>query len=201
MLNIHLMGTGPFADAVATRLQGPACEHWDGSRGVYDSTNWPRARARVLISAERDNSAEQHVEDVAWGTLQPWIPVQLEARDVRVGPVVTPGRGACLRCFDRRQEQHGRRNHTDLELDKAPSTGMPFRGYTPAHAAMAAAVINTITASDKALTEAASKVWRFGFSELSVRQAVVIPVSGCSRCDSLDSAGRRSARLSRFFAF
>ncbi|PZE78424.1 TOMM precursor leader peptide-binding protein [Curtobacterium sp. MCBD17_019] len=199
MLHAHLMGIGPFFEDVASRLPASSFAQTPHPSSIYDSTHWPAARARVFVTSGRDRSAEQHLEDVVWGSLQTLIPVQLEARSVRVGPVITPGRSACLRCFDRRQEQHGRRGATDVALDHAKDGTVAVTGHAPAHANMVATVLEGVTYSEERLLAAASSVWRFGFADLSVKEAVVIPVSGCRRCDRARENEPRSLHLSQYF--
>ena len=199
MLQAHLMGDGTFFAALRGRARADPFTTSPDRRAVFDSTNWPSARARVLVTSARDRAAEEHLDAATRGAGQTWIPVQLEARSLRVGPVIGPRRAVCMDCFDRRQEQHGRRNRTDVELEAAHDGGSPANGFTPAHVDMVFAVIERITSSDERLRAAASSLWRFGYSDLSVKQALVIPVSGCRRCDPDHGETERSMQLSQYF--
>lgn len=199
MFQAHLMGAGSLFVDLGKRLSNDAFVSSPDRGGVFDSTNWPAALARVFVTSGRDRAAEHHLDTVTRGSGQTWVPVQLEARSLRVGPVIGPHRAVCLECFDRRQEQHGRRNATDVELERARDGGSPMAGYTPAHVDMAAAVLESITSSEERLVRAASTIWRFGYSDLSAKEAVVVPVSGCRRCDAGMNESRRSRQLSQFF--
>jgi bacteriocin biosynthesis cyclodehydratase domain-containing protein len=199
MFHAHLMGAGSFFAELRRRLPTDSFVSSPDRSAVFDSTNWPAARARVLVTSVRDRAAERHLDTVARGTGKTWIPVQLEARSLRIGPVTGTPRAACLDCFDRRQEQHGRRSSTDVELERAHGPATSVEGFTPAHVDIAAAIISDITSSDERVAAATSSLWRFGHSDLSAKEAVVIPVSGCRRCDPGSGETTRSLQLSRYF--
>ena len=198
--SLLILSDDPFGAAVAGWVRSSALAP-DGANALRDPTAWPPARVRALVRSRRDRAAEERMETLSWGTGRAWVPVQIEARSIRVGPVVVPGRSACLECFYRRQRQHGRRSALDDELEHAlTGSGSPgYQGQLAAHVGLVAGLLRAIAESDDAVDAFASRFWRLGYADVSVREALVTPVAGCRRCDPDLDEGERYRRLVQHF--
>lgn len=179
-----ILASGPFGHAVADRLreatdlpgvQHVTVQHIDS--GTHPSL-WPRADVLVLaLSHERPAIAQAADRSAfAWG--MPWIEACLEPTDLRVGPVVVPGRTACYQCFLNRRRQHQR---THL----APASGKHPSGFGAHHAGIAAAL--TRQAIGEALgapdpDRLGGTVRRFNLVTGATNRSGVLAVDRCPRC-------------------
>jgi bacteriocin biosynthesis cyclodehydratase domain-containing protein len=160
---------------------------------------WPALDALVLAADHDDAVLAEMVERAAFAWHRPWLPVVLEQASLRCGPVVTPGRSACLACFRRRRRQHA----VDASVwADAPATavfGDRVTGWAHHHAGLAVALATAALGEAFAEHPAPPGAWvrTVGLADGSVGRAGVVPVDGCARCGN---AAARSARQDRLAA-
>lgn len=209
--SVTVLGLGEFGGHVAALLR--------------DNARWPVALAGSVADAIEQGSgaaivamwrpypaACEEADALAVHHQRPWLPVVMDHPNVRVGPVVVPGQGACFGCFTARQDQHDSQASTSAMLraafDRDPELGP--RGYLDHHARLAAALAQLALGDLGAewLSTTAGQVLSFNVYGHAIRRHPVIARSGCSRCgppapassgsaiaDVLDSlAARREAR-------
>lgn len=179
---VHLIAAGPFGVAVAERLEAAfdatATTHADAS-GRFWSQTWPAADVHVLCAWRAMPWLAARLDEVAFAWGVPWLPVVCEHPELRVGPLVVPGRGPCYGCFRRRLAQHRPSERLTAELHRlydGDAAAGP-RGHMPFHALLAAA-------SARAALDA-GEPGRVVQHNLVTRKSAAgrtVGVHGCERC-------------------
>jgi bacteriocin biosynthesis cyclodehydratase domain-containing protein len=173
-----ILASGAFGSAVTDRLGGlyeTTVQNVDA--GTHPSM-WPYADLMILsVSHERPRiAAGLDQASFAWGV--PWLEICLEPTEVRVGPVVVPGRTACYACFLRRRAQHRRVEPTSAGTDKHPT------GFAAHHVGIAAAfarqaVCEVFAPDPEAL---GGTVRRFNLVSGATSRSAVVATDRCARC-------------------
>jgi bacteriocin biosynthesis cyclodehydratase domain-containing protein len=133
----------------------------------------------------------------AWRT--PFIEAVMETPQLRVGPVVVPGKGACHACAERRALQHSPRPNEHRALrefyDANPEQGP--QGFLPAFAEIAAVrLAQFVRQIGKDPVSVAGQVWRLNTIHRETVGSKVVGVHGCPRCGlKRDEATRSFASL------
>ena len=178
----HLIVTpvGPFGEAVAARLRDIRSDVLIAEPG----RERPPGLA-VLAAWRRVPELERTLDDEAFRTGTPWLPVILDHPQLEIGPVIVPGQGACHGCYRRRLAQHDNarviRAALDVHYDAHPESGPD--GYLPSTALLAAAAVDDVVARLRA--DAGSEAGRVRQIEVTTQQmrtGRVVGVHGCPKC-------------------
>jgi bacteriocin biosynthesis cyclodehydratase domain-containing protein len=185
-----VLSVGAFGAAVAQRLSGryPGSVVLDATAGSQ-LASWPALDVLVLAAEYDDAGLVDLLDQAAFAWRRPWFPVLLESAQLRCGPVVVPGGGACHRCFRRRRRQHARnpRLWPDRQPDAVPGSSPRVSGYAPHHVGIAVALateaVRDATAGPAGPAEAPGAwVRTVSMVDGSVSRAGVLAVDGCFRC-------------------
>ncbi|GII62070.1 hypothetical protein Skr01_21550 [Sphaerisporangium krabiense] len=134
-----ILASGPFGHAVADRLRSRELPELDevtvqpADHGTHPSL-WPRADLLVFATSHERPRVSEAIDEKAFIWRLPWLEICAEPTEVRVGPVVTPGRTACHRCFVNRRHQHRRSIFTPAAGDEHPT------GFAAHHVGITAAL-------------------------------------------------------------
>lgn len=202
--SVTILGLGEFGGHVAALL--------------CDNARWPVVMASSVADAiEKDSGAAivamwrpypaacEEADALAIHHQRPWLPVVMDHPNVRVGPVVVPGRGACFACFTARHDQHDNQASISAMLragfDRDPELGP--RGYLHHHARLAAALAQLALGDLSAgwLTTTAGQVLSFNVYRTAIRRHPVIARSGCPRCGRPVSTSGGSAMADLLHSF
>jgi bacteriocin biosynthesis cyclodehydratase domain-containing protein len=200
---IHIIGVGPWGHQVAYRLSDRISAplvtllEVDASPAYLDL---PGARARVLASSRPVPSLVSALDDSAYQTQCPWLPVVMAHPYLQIGPVVAPGHGACFDCWQRRLRQHSPAPDVDAALQRYyedhPSEHPS--GHLPPSAELAAAMVLRVI--DRLVSDPGSEAgWLRQINLVSRRMTKGrgIGVHGCEKCGlRRHEAGRSYDRLS-----
>ncbi|WP_069991169.1 TOMM precursor leader peptide-binding protein [Streptomyces qinglanensis] len=188
---------GSFGHAVGERLArvltgAVAMGVDEGSHPSF----WPVSDLLVLITDHARPTLAEAVESSAYAWGVPWLPIELEPAELRCGPAVRPGFGACHRCFVRRRDQHDRspvprrvreRHGSGSGDAPAPHPGRArVTGYAPHHVGMAvalarAAVHDLFSAPPESETTA-TRVRSVNLADGRTARHHVVAVDQCPRC-------------------
>jgi len=205
---IQVFPSGDFGQEVADQLAERHGAVVLTTPQLWSPSEWDPAALTVVASWREQPREFAFVDDVCRRTGRAWLPVVLEPRHVRVGPLVSPATAACYQCFLSRQHQHGLLTPVDSELhglfDDDPTLGPS--GHLPLHVETAVALVDhVLAAADDPSGRAAgrtpgARLVRSGLSHLRLVESEVVPVTGCSRCGTTsepDASWRSLAALSR----
>lgn len=133
---IHALTSPGFGEDLASVLSDLHETLVQDLSDAREPSRWPKAEVQIVASSREEPEAFATCDLAAFALRRPWLPVVLEARSVRVGPLVRPG-GACYRCFLRRQEQLGHRCPIDAAIE-SQDLQPRIVGYLPSHVHQAA---------------------------------------------------------------
>jgi bacteriocin biosynthesis cyclodehydratase domain-containing protein len=200
---IHIIGVGPWGHEVAYRLSARTpmplvtLLELDSSPADLDL---PAARARVLASSRAVPGLASALDDSAYQSPSPWLPVVMAHPHLQIGPAVAAGHGACFSCWQRRLRQHAQAPDVDAALQRYyedhPSE-QPY-GHLPPSAELAAAMALRVV--DRLMADPGSEAgWLRQINLVSrhMTKGRGIGVHGCPRCGlGRNEAGRSHDRLS-----
>src|SRR5690349_13762380 len=96
---VHIVSVGPFGAAVADSLRkvlDNVIETPSGSGGLASPAYWPAARINLLAAWRPVPQLDRLLEEVSYAWKKPFIPAIIENGSLRIGPVLVPGKSACL---------------------------------------------------------------------------------------------------------
>ncbi|WP_423919767.1 TOMM precursor leader peptide-binding protein [Frigoribacterium sp. 2-23] len=208
MRTIQVFPFGDFGEEVAGRLVELHGAALLSTPQLWSPSEWEPAALTVVASWREQPREFAFVDDVCRRTGRAWLPVVLEPRHVRVGPLVSPATAACYQCFLSRQYQHGLLTPVDSQLqtlfDDDPTLGAS--GHLPLHVETAVALVDhVLAAADESPRRTGdrtpgARLVRSGLSHLRLVESEVVPVTGCSRCGASsepDASWRSLAALAR----
>ncbi|MBE9498887.1 TOMM precursor leader peptide-binding protein [Streptomyces sp. GKU 257-1] len=158
----------------------------------------------MLITDHARPTLAEAVESSAYAWGVSWLPIELEPAELRCGPAVRPGFGACHRCFVRRRDQHDRspvprrvreRHGSGSGDAPAPHPGRArVTGYAPHHVGMAvalarAAVHDLFSAPPESETTA-TRVRSVNLADGRTARHHVVAVDQCPRAAARHAAAR-----------
>ena len=123
-----------------------------------------------------------------------FVTITAEATTLRIGPVVLPGRGACWRCWTKRQRQHDpwadRREALLQYYHQHPGEGP--KGYIGPFSMLGAAKLAAVL--DRILSGSAlgGYIWEIDMITRDMFDWTVIGVHGCHQCGLQRPAETRS---------
>ena len=191
-----LLAAGGFGHRVAAALAAElVADPAAGSARVLDvveapwSAHWPAGDRYVLCTDRPRPRTAERVDAAAavWG--RPWFTVALDHPDLRVGPVVQPGRTACHGCFEARRRQHaGARAEALAALEEhhcdeaAPGVGGYADHHVTAAVALARLVLDELAAGPADGGTWAGTVTTLGTVQAELRRHRVVAADRCERC-------------------
>jgi bacteriocin biosynthesis cyclodehydratase domain-containing protein len=204
---VHILTVGEFGRAVAATLRGlleDVCEtRADEGYSVYPA-QWPIAQVRLLAAWRPTPGLSRACDEMSHAWRTPFIEAVMETPNLRVGPVVAPGLGACHGCAERRALQHSPRpgEHAALRDFYEANPGQGPRGFLPAFAEIAAVrLAQFVRRVNRDPAAAAGHVWRMNTILRETTSGVVVGIHGCPRCGlKRDESTRSYAALRRELA-
>jgi bacteriocin biosynthesis cyclodehydratase domain-containing protein len=200
---IHIIGVGSWGHQVAYRLSArtpmPLVTLLELDSSPVD-LDLPAARARVLASSRALPSLASALDDSAYQTQTPWLPVAMDHPHLQIGPAVAPGYGACFDCWQRRLRQHSPAPDVDAALQRyyEDHPAEHPSGHLPPSAELAAAMVLRVI--DRLVSDPGSEAgWLRQINLVSRRMTKGrgIGVHGCQKCGlGRNEAGRSHERLS-----
>ncbi|MGN6611504.1 MAG: TOMM precursor leader peptide-binding protein, partial [Angustibacter sp.] len=135
--HVLVLTVDAFGEEVAARLAATTrTTVHDVSRGTHQSL-WPAADLIVLSGAREQPRIAEAIDAASFIRVRPWFPISWHGNEIHVGPVVRPGRTACLRCFTRRRDQHTR---PDALVAAGDQPAAAPTGHARHHVAIAASL-------------------------------------------------------------
>jgi len=183
-----------FGAAVVERLQDEHRINLRDWRQAWAPSTWTDNAVVLLVSGTGDPRLEAFVNQVSFDVGRDWMPVVLEPRYLRVGPVVTSGGNGCFECFRLRQLQHKWSTDSDVFIEAARASGLAYireaSGYLPSHidiaASLASRALQEINRRRSDENERGEGPWpvvyRSGLSYTRVEEIRITPVHNCSVC-------------------
>lgn len=206
MIPIFVLAVGDFGAEALRRLREvvPGTEGSVlASEGLHPA-RLPLARLYTLITWRPVPRLMRSVDQLFHDWRVPWFPVVQEHPYLRAGPVVLPGAGGCLHCFERRGTQHSTTASLLTTLydyyDNNPAAGPS--GYLPGLAGMAAAMAGELShAMEFRREQVAGTVRQFHMVTRDLVRGTVIGIHGCPRCGTKrDERTRSYAALTQDYA-
>ena len=192
---IHLQPIGRFGWEVCEALSTVSETEMVIEASPFRSVDWPQSRLQVVVASQEHPRAFEFIDSMSFALIRPWMPIVLEPRSLRVGPLVVPNSSGCYRCFLARQYQHGRLTSIDRELAQQNDAveGPGYSGYLASHVSLAVALvaptIERFLSSNETRVPAASVI-RAAFAETRFSEGSFVGVDGCHRCADPRTAAR-----------
>jgi bacteriocin biosynthesis cyclodehydratase domain-containing protein len=188
MYQLSVVGVGRFGTAVAAQLPESLGEVAVRTvRDDSDLAHLPAARCYLLVAGRPVTRLSQRLDRAVHDWRASLLPVVVEDPYLRVGPLVTPGRGACLTCYHTRVRQHGEQSQADAieayhRANPAadPVGHPPTTGYFAAE--IAAGIVRRLLAGPPGADGEAGSVRHVDLLSLQMRRSEVVGVHGCPRC-------------------
>ncbi|HZU66451.1 MAG TPA: TOMM precursor leader peptide-binding protein [Ktedonobacteraceae bacterium] len=185
---VHIVPVGAFGQAIADVLKELLPDVVETKPDPGNKTSpalWPVARVNILAAWRPVPQLNRLCEGISYAWKKHFIPVVLEDRSLRVGPVVVPGMGACYRCYEKRLLQHSPRQaiHSALRshYEAHPQSGPA--GYLAPFAEIAAIrLAQFIARLDADPASEAGRLWQMDIITRQTLTARVVGVHGCPRC-------------------
>jgi bacteriocin biosynthesis cyclodehydratase domain-containing protein len=191
--SVQVLARGAFGHAVA-KYAGrffPALEVSDLANAQALSC-LPAAGLVVVASPRIEQRSCNWLDQRCSGALCGFVPVSMEGKILRVGPVVVPGAGPCWNCWRARLGQHdpwdGRKRALEAYYDE---TSAAPRGWLDPFALIAAARVFEIACEAEGLASAAGDVWEMDMFTRATGLRRVMGIHACARCGL---AGEEQAR-------
>jgi bacteriocin biosynthesis cyclodehydratase domain-containing protein len=138
----------------------------------------------------------ERVDELAFSSQRPWLPVIAEHPVIRVGPWIAPPAAPCYACYQARRGQHDEQRETTGLLhdayDRDESCGPA--GFLPHHARTAAGIALSMLEAAARGTLVTGQVVTARLTRLEVSADRVVPMHGCARCSSPGAAAERDLR-------
>jgi len=138
----------------------------------------------------------ERVDELAFGSQRPWLPVIAEHPVIRVGPWIDPPAAPCYDCYQVRRVQHDEQRETTRLLhdayDRDESCGPA--GFLPHHARTAAGIALSMIEAAARGTPVTGRVVTVRLTRLEVSADRVVPVHDCVRCSPSDATAERDLR-------
>lgn len=133
------------------------------------------------------------VDELAFRSQRPWLPVIAEHPVIRVGPWIAPPAAPCYDCYQARRVQHDEQRETTGLLhdayDRDESCGPA--GFLPHHARIAAAIALSMIQAAARGTPVTGQVVTARLTRREVSADRVVPVHDCVRCSPPGATAER----------
>jgi bacteriocin biosynthesis cyclodehydratase domain-containing protein len=186
-----LICSGAFGRAVSGQL----ATHFPATRilerGQLRGGSLAGAAVIVLALWRPSPQLSEEVDVIAHKERIPWLEIVMDTQAIRVGPWVTPGAGACHRCYRQRQSQHDTQWPTSTALRNAylERAEAGPRGFLPHHVRLASGVAARLIRLESQPT---GRVVSTPLRGIGLSEETVVGCHGCDRCDR--PAARRALR-------
>lgn len=161
--------------------------------------------AVILILWRSSERVCERLDDLAFATNIPWMPVTLEHPYLTVGPWLIPPSGPCFRCLTMRQAQHGAPGLVGQSVRAAydADPGCGPTGHLPGHARLAAGLaLRSVScyppselAPGKAGTNTGVGRVTYHLESSRIEVAQLIACHGCMRCGTNSDMADTRSRL------
>jgi bacteriocin biosynthesis cyclodehydratase domain-containing protein len=199
--HVVVAGVGDLGEHVARLLAGDRPDYELVAADALGPAIAAAPDAAVVAMWRPCPSLCDTVDDLAFRNRRPWLPVVMEHPYLLVGPWVSPGTGACYRCYRARRVQHDGQHRVTSALGEAyerdPACGP--QGYLPHQARIAASLAEMVLR--KALSGlhgpagddvAAGEVTSVNVLNGKTSRHRVVACHGCPRCSPTDRLGGRA---------
>ncbi|MGH9898091.1 MAG: TOMM precursor leader peptide-binding protein [Pyrinomonadaceae bacterium] len=197
---VHLLSVGTFGRVVADYLRmfredisETAAEDYKLLLSETRKT-WPIARITVIAAWRPVLELCELLDDFSHEWQRPFVPLVLDAKALRLGPVVIPGRGSCWHCWSRRLNQHSAWTNAEAALlqhyKSNPDSGP--RGYLEPFAMMAATRIAHIIDALDSSQAMPGHIWQIDMMTREITTSTVVGIHDCPRCGLHRPAPTRS---------
>lgn len=194
---VHLLSLGGFGQSVGNHLKLFRADV--EVTPVSDNTiplpdTWPASRMCVVAAWRPVSILCELLDQLSHDRQTPFIPLILDSTVMRLGPIVSPRRGSCWNCWDRRCRQHATWPKEQLALlqyyESHPDSGP--RGYLEPFAIMGAAKISEAVDALDSATAIPGSIWQIDMITRKVTTSTVVGIHNCSRCGLRQSPATRS---------
>jgi bacteriocin biosynthesis cyclodehydratase domain-containing protein len=186
-LPVQILSVGTFGRSVATYLKG--MRH-DVFETVADNdvlplpATWLAARQTLLASWKPAPALCELLDDVCHTWARPFLPLILDSRYMRFGPIIIPGKEGCWKCWNRRfrrqltfpEDYAELLNHYDCEPGSGP------RGFLEPFAMMGAARFSHAIDTIDSGSDLAGTIWQLDMLTGTISTGKLIGIHGCKRC-------------------
>lgn len=138
----------------------------------------------------------EQVDELAFKTGRPWLPVIAEHPVIRIGPWIAPPAAPCYDCYQARRVQHDQQYKITALLHDAYDHDMSCgpAGFLPHHARTAAGIALSMLEAAARGTPVTGRVVTALLTRLGVSADHVVPVHGCARCSPPGATAERDLR-------
>jgi len=183
--SVHVVSVGAFGRAVAHHLHTFRSDVVETQiENAAEPGAWPATRMNVVVSWRPVRELCEAADRISHDWQLPFVPLIMDAKILRLGPIVIPGCGSCWNCWVRRSLQHGSWPYRRLLVSDYYATHPEAgpQGYLDAFALMAAArVSQTIDELDSGAA-LAGNIWQIDMLTREITLSRVVGVHDCPRC-------------------
>ena len=184
---IVVYAVGPFGGAIARYLKLLHIDITTFELTGCESTvqlNLPVPGLMVLASWRSVPKLSCSLEELAYRSNIPLIPVFLDSRILRIGPLMVPAHGPCWNCWVRRRLQHTRWPKEQNALMEFYSTNVDSgpEGYLEPFALMGASRICQMIRLLQEPAEYAGAIWQIDMLSFEITVSKLVGIHACSRC-------------------
>lgn len=174
------LAVGAFGSRVADLLTSAL----PGAQRFAEPADAFGAGAVVLALWRPSPALCEQVDELAFKTGRPWLPVIAEHPVIRIGPWIAPPAAPCYDCYQARRVQHDKQYETTALLHDAYDRDMSCgpAGFLPHHARTAAGIALSMLDAAARGTPVTGRVVTARLTRLGVSAHHVVPVHGCARC-------------------
>lgn len=195
---VHILSVGAFGQAVAEALGGLLPDVSETRADLNYPPHpafWPVARIQLLAAWRPVPRLSRLLDEMSHAWRTPFVEAVIETPNLRVGPVVVPGFGACHACAERRAVQHSPRPEEHRALrefyDTNPQQGP--QGFLPVFAEIAAVrLAQFVRQLEGDPAAVAGRVWLLNTIHRYAVSSEVVGVHGCPRCGLKRNEATRS---------
>lgn len=196
---VHLFTLGAYGRAIARYLtlfrQDIVEFHVEGDILPLPEV-WPDSRAIIVAAWRPVPTLCEFVDEISHAWKRPFIPVIQDGAELRIGPVIIPGRGTCWRCWVKRHRQRSEWPEASFAVlqhyANHPESGPG--GFLDSMALAAAARLHALVDGLESGPGIAGTLWQINVLSREVTTCKVIGVHACKHCGvSCDAATRTVA--------
>jgi bacteriocin biosynthesis cyclodehydratase domain-containing protein len=180
---VKIYAIGPFGGAVAKYLRTFRNDTVDGLSSSAERIR-PQSRINLVASWRPIMELCEALSRESYERSCPFVPLIVESRIMRLGPVVVPGEGSCWSCWIARCRQHEHRPDRSLGLSHfyAANPLCGPTGYLEPYAMMAAVRLSqTIDRLDRGGVIGGT-IWEIDMMTRVISTHVVVGVHNCRYC-------------------
>ncbi|MFI6477239.1 TOMM precursor leader peptide-binding protein [Nonomuraea sp. NPDC050663] len=170
----RVVAVGPFGHTLAPLLEDPVA-----GPGVHGLAHPPGRPVTVLAAWRPEPELCDELDREAFATAVPWLPVVVDHPHLVVGPLITPPRGPCHRCYLIRRRRHdGDTRLRDLvAAHQRADSGAGVAGHLPHHARIALALVHRLLSAARP-----GEIHLVDMASLRLTSHTLLPAPECPRC-------------------